>query len=78
MRTDTTRGVPSICTVAIALPAYIGRLKVLASTMLVTSDAMPAPRRAAMRGRRSLPSAVADATTVSAPFCFATSAMAAV
>ena len=73
-----TRGPASTLTVANRLPAHMGRTKVVPSTMPLMSDTIPAPRRAARRGRRSFPSAVAVATTSSTLFCFTTSAMAAV
>ena len=46
------------------LPAHIGRLNVVAFSTPVMSDARPAPRRAATRGVRSLPTAVAVATMI--------------
>ena len=73
-----TRGVPSSLTVAKTLPAYIGRLKVVR-----VDDAGDVGRHAGAEprgeaGQRSLPIAVAVATTSSTPFCFTTSASAAV
>src|ERR1019366_5808486 len=49
-RTVNTLIGPSISTVAITLPAYVGRTKLWSSLIAVISDAIPAPRRAAEVG----------------------------
>ena len=77
-RTEITRGEPSSLTMAKTLPAYIGRVMVPSALMPEMSAASGALSRAARRGVRSLPIAVAVATTVSMPFAFTRSASAAV
>ena len=62
-RIEMTLTGPSNETVAMTLPAYIGRLKVPSALIATTSLAIPAPRCAATRGRRSLPTAVEVASS---------------
>ena len=66
VRTVKTFTGVAISTSASTFPAHIGRMKVTWAASPPnpsTSVAMPAPSRAATRGRRSLPSAVAAAPT---------------
>ncbi len=66
-RTVITLLAVSIEMVAIALPAYIGRVIVPSSLKPMTSLATPASRRTATRGKRSFPTAVAVPSTTSHP-----------
>ncbi len=58
-------------TVAMTLPAIIGRLNDVGPAMAMTSDTRPASSSAATRGSRSLPVDVAVAATTVAPLSFA-------
>ncbi len=54
-----------LCTVWMALPAYIGRSNVSGDTTLITSDTCMTSSRAATRGMTFLPDAVAAAAATS-------------